>query len=408
MAHYRTPGVSVTMVDDCRIAWSAGYGVEADAVFQAASISKLVTATGALRLVEQDRLALDRDLTSLVGDRGGGGDLTLRRLLAHSAGVNMPGFPGYPRGSDLPTLSQTLDGAPPAAGDPIRAGGPMDQVRYSGGGYLLVEAAMEAATGDDFVGLMKRSVLTPAGMENSTFATEGEPALLERVAVGHGFAGDPHDGGWNLYPEHAAASLWTTSGDLAQFAIALMEAWQGQQGSLLSPATAQTMLTPYRDAMGLGPGVHGEGRDLHFDHAGWNRGYRSYVIGWPARCQALVVLTNSDGGKSLISEILRATAATYGWPGFEPRQVEVASLSAARASSLEGRYNLSAGFPVDVVRRHDGLILQTLRGDNFTLLPLDENRFVAAEDGANVVFAENAIQLWNMTGQKAAPESGEP
>ena len=408
MAHYRTPAVSVTVVDACRIAWSASYGVEADAVFQAASISKLVTAVGALRLVEEGRLALDLDLTPLVGDRGGRGGLTLRRLLAHSAGVNMPGFRGYARGSDLPTLSQTLDGAPPAAGAPIRADGPWDQVQYSGGGYLLVEAAMEAATGEDFVGLMARSVLTPVGMESSTFSTEVGAALLERVALGHGFGGEPHDLGWNLYPEHAAASLWTTSEDLARFIIPLMQAWRGEPSALLSPVSARAMLTPYRDAMGLGPGVHGEGLALHFDHAGWNRGYRSYVIGWPARCQGLVVLTNADGGKSLISEIVRATAATYGWPGFAPRQVEAVSLSEARALALEGRYNLSAGFPVDVVRRQDRLILKTPRGETYTLLPLDENRFLAAEDGASVVFAENGIRLWNMTGEKAAAESGEP
>jgi CubicO group peptidase (beta-lactamase class C family) len=134
LRHYGIPGVAVAVVDDGRLAWAAGWGVAQvgragkpgpDTLFQVGSISKPVAALGALRLVEQKRLALDADLGPLVkgwtlpaGAQDAARPVTLRGLLSHSAGLSVGGFPGFAPGEPLPSLVQVLDGLPPAVTPP--------------------------------------------------------------------------------------------------------------------------------------------------------------------------------------------------------------------------------------------------------------------------------------------------
>src|SRR5262245_51245148 len=136
MKHYKVPGVNVAVVDAGRIAWARGYGVKdlstaepvtPETLFQAGSISKPVAALAALRLVEEGKLALDEDVNAkLVSWKVPESELTkeqkvtLRRLLTHSAGLTVHGFPGYAADAPVPTLLQVLNGEKPANTAAIR------------------------------------------------------------------------------------------------------------------------------------------------------------------------------------------------------------------------------------------------------------------------------------------------
>lgn len=127
------PSVSVALIDGGTLDWARvfGRGATADTLYQAASLSKLVTAVAALRLVEQGRLALDRDVNEqLTGWRlpdsplTRGHPVTLRGLLSMTAGIGVPGYVGYAPEQPLPDLVQILDGAPPANSPPADCGRP--------------------------------------------------------------------------------------------------------------------------------------------------------------------------------------------------------------------------------------------------------------------------------------------
>ena len=136
MAHYKTPAVSVAVIDHYEIEWARAWGVtEAggktrvtpDTSFTACSISKAVTALGALDLVRQGKLDLDTDVNSELrewklpeNEFTRSKKVTLRELLSHSAGTTVWGFAGHPVGSQVPTLLQVLDGIPPADNPPVR------------------------------------------------------------------------------------------------------------------------------------------------------------------------------------------------------------------------------------------------------------------------------------------------
>jgi CubicO group peptidase (beta-lactamase class C family) len=119
MLRLHVPGVSVAIIHDGKIAWAKGYGVTRAGgntpitpatLFQAASISKSVTAVAAMRMVQDGVLELDRPANDyLVGWKlpalPDSGTVTVRQLLSHTAGVTVSGFPGYAAGKPVPTLS---------------------------------------------------------------------------------------------------------------------------------------------------------------------------------------------------------------------------------------------------------------------------------------------------------------
>jgi CubicO group peptidase (beta-lactamase class C family) len=230
MAYYKVPGFSIALVDQCELAWAKGYGVmevgktdqvTADTIFQAASISKPVSAMVALHLVEAGLLNLDGDVndelrswkipsskfTRLRSD-GTQPRVTLRGLLSHNAGINIRGYRGYPSGRQLPSLLQILNGETPANSKPVRVTQtPGKAFRYSGGGYVIMQQVVEDVTGKSLVELVQDLILDKLGMSNSSFNHILPEIFLSKAATAHRKIGKPVPGKWHIYPENAPASL---------------------------------------------------------------------------------------------------------------------------------------------------------------------------------------------------------
>lgn len=355
MAHYKVPGVSVAIIEGCKVVETRGYGVARikgpavgpDTLFQAASISKPVTALAALRLVEQGKLSLDENVRSrlkswqlphspLLKDH----PVTLRKLLSHSAGLNVGGFGGFQVGMPLPTVNQILDGQPPAKNDAVRIQTvPGTQWRYSGGGFVIAQLLMTEATGKQFPEIMRDLVLTPAGMTDSGYTQPLPKKLEKRAAAGHYPTGSVVPGMWHVYPELGPAGLWTTARDVARFAISIMQADRGATGALVSRTMAADMLTAQIAQRGLGFIVSGKGKSRSFSHGGTNEGFQAWMVAYPETCQGAVVMANSDNGRPLINEILRAIADTYYWPDeMTSVELEEVALSKAVAARFVGTY----------------------------------------------------------------------
>ncbi len=357
MEHYHVPGVSIAVVDSGRIAWARGFGVKevgtvdsvtATTLFQAASISKPVAATAMLRLVEEGRLDLDtpvnRYLTSWKVPENAftaREPVTLRRIVSHSAGLTVHGFPGYAAGEPLPTVPQILDGAPPANTAPVRVDTlPGAISRYSGGGVTVEQLLMTDVTGEPFPELMKRLVLDPAGMARSTYEQPLPEQRRGEEAAGYRSDGTPIEGRWHTYPEMAAAGLWTTPTDLLKWAMAITAARDGAPDGLLSQEMAREMLTPQKGDFGLGPGLGGTGSGFHFGHGGANEGFRCQLIYFPETGQGAAVMTNGDGGGGLAQEILLAVASEYGWSDYGPREIDALAMDSTALDSFVGEYGL--------------------------------------------------------------------
>jgi CubicO group peptidase (beta-lactamase class C family) len=345
MEHYRVPGVSVAVINDFELEWTKGYGVlEADGnmpvtpdtLFQAASISKPVTAMAALYFVEQGSLDLDQD----VNDRSiswqvpeneftSQEKVTLRRLLSHTAGPNEKGLMGYLRDQDIPTLREILDGLPPANSPAWRVQDVPGSIwRYSNGGYVIVTQLLEDVVGAPFPEIMREVLFEPVGMESSTHEFPLPDESAPRAASAHGRSGQPIYGKWLTYPELGPSGLWTTSSDLAQLVVEIMRARAGQSNIVLSQDMASQMLSaqtvgiPYEQATlmhplyadwGLGWQLLHLGRSSYFVHGGDNpEGFQSIVLAEPEQGWGVVIMTNGANGQGLSYEILYTVAEAYG------------------------------------------------------------------------------------------------
>ncbi|HVU22874.1 MAG TPA: serine hydrolase [Opitutus sp.] len=409
MAHHHVPGVSVAVIDRGVIAWSRGYGVARsgdpapatpDTRFQAASLSKMVTAAAALSLVDSGRLALDADVDPLLktwkipdAPVANHEPVTLRRLLSHTAGFNVHGFAGYAAGTPVPTLPQVLDGLPPANSEPIRlVAEPGSVWRYSGGGYCVVQQLLADVSGEPFAALLREHVLTPARMDASTFAQPLPADLAAHAAAGHDVDGRPIPGDAHVYPELAAAGLWTTPSDLARFILALQHSRTASASpTLLSPASAAAMITPplAGSDYGLGIGVVGAGENLQLTHSGANAGFRTLLVYYPQLGRGAVIMTNSDNGAPLATELLRAIAQAYDWPGYRTEEKTAFPLAPLAFDAFAGRYE-----------REDTVLVFYSRGDRFYLratnrprvevFPSSDHEFFLLDSPDTFVFERDA------------------
>jgi CubicO group peptidase (beta-lactamase class C family) len=331
MQRLHVPGVSIAVIRDFHIEWAKGYGVADDATgavvdtntrFQAASISKPVTAMAALRLAQEGRIDLDQDVNTLLHgwklNQPQGTSwppVTPRSLFSHTSGAaDGFGFPGYAPDATLPTIEQELDGhAPSVLGPVIFNEPPYMASRYSGGGILVMQKALTDLTGQSFESLMQQLVLRRLGMLHSSFnPPEGDAAGYARA---HDATGKRMDAPWHIYPEKAAAGLWTTPSDLARFIIEIERGGANRPGKVLRPAFAHQMLAPV--GMGdfaVGPRIVRKGDDWYFYHGGSNWGFEAAIIGHLRKGNGLVVMTNAQGsGADMIQEIEARVFAAYHW-----------------------------------------------------------------------------------------------
>ena len=227
--------LSVAVIDDFSLARTASNDEAPEPIFQAGSISKALAAFTALMLVENGFLDLDSDVNdALVSWRVPGEGVTLRQLLSHTSGLTTEFFPGYEQGEDVPSAVAVLDGRPPASTEPVRlVESARGSFRYSGGAYVVVQKLLADVAGTSFAELAAELALEPLGMHDSTFEQPLPVRLHARAARLD----------WNVYPEAAAAGLWTTASDLARFALELQRAVAGR-ASAVSRDIAALMLTP--------------------------------------------------------------------------------------------------------------------------------------------------------------------
>jgi CubicO group peptidase (beta-lactamase class C family) len=334
MELYKIPGMSIAVFDKNKLVWAKTYGVTQaggsepvaiDTLFQAASISKPVTALAALRYAEQGKWSLDANINdSLVSWKVPDTELTqeqkvtLRRLLSHTAGLTVHGFQGYAVNEPQPTLQQILDGQKPANSEPVRVDlKPGTETRYSGGGLTVVQLMMVEQLKKPFPQLMKEAVLAPLGLKHSTFEQPLPKELAPMSATGTRASGESVEGRWHVYPEMAAAGLWTTPSDLARIAIEVSKARAGTSKKVVSKAMAKQMLTKQSEDFGLGFQLY-EGTD-RFGHGGWNDGFQSTLIAFADSGSGVAMMANSDNGALLFERIAASLATEYGWKSFTHR-----------------------------------------------------------------------------------------
>ena len=342
LKQFNVPGVSIAVVNDFGIEWARGYGVAdvesgapvtVDTMFQAASISKTVAAMTSMKAVQDGRFTLDQDVNTILKSWTLPGDghttsrpVTPRSLMSHTSGTGDGfGFPGYARCAPLPTTIQILDGQPPSNRPQVRLERPpLTGFKYSGGAVMIQELALSDNVGRPFGSIAREWVLEAIGMTNSTFEQPLPTARERQASRAHSRTGTRMGDPWHVYPEHAAAGLWTTPTDLAKFVIEVQTtlaggaAGKGKSNGVLTRASMLEMVSP----VGVGPFAVGfqiakEGEGWYFSHGGSNWGFQCHLSGHRLKGYGVVIMTNGDNGGALMQELRRRIQQAYKWDVFD-------------------------------------------------------------------------------------------
>ena len=400
MKFYKVPALSVAVIKDFKIDWARAYGVKdletnepatTETLFQAGSISKSVNAMVVMKKVEQGKLSLDEDINTKLtswklpdNQFTAKKKVTLRNLLSHTAGTTVHGFPGYAINEKIPTLPQVLDGASPANTAAVRVDmEPGTQFRYSGGGTTIIQLALTDIEKKPYPAIARETVLAPLGMRDSTYDQPLTTEWRKKAATGYRSNGSEVEGKIHIYPEMAAAGLWTTPTDLAKFAIEVQLSLAGRSNKVLTKQSVETMTSSFMEDVGLGFFIEKHGNALYFGHGGADEGFRAELLVSRDKGYGVAVMVNSDNGQ-ILREVIRGVAREYGWDEFLPAPYEIISLDAAKLATFSGRYQVNPDRVLTIISSitktgpHAIAMLNALpTGDApFALLPISETNFI--------------------------------
>lgn len=330
MKFYHANGVSIAVIKDYKIEWAKGYGwadsleqkpVTTKTLFQAGSNSKSLNAVGVLKLVQDGKLNLNADINTYLklwkfpyDSLSKGKKITIANLLSHTGGISVHGFYGYKKGEEIPTIKQILNGQKPANSEAIRSMyEPSIKYEYSGGGTTISQLIIQDVTGKPYDEFMWEHVLKPMGMTNSSYTQPPVSSKLNLLATGYYNDGKAVKGNYHIYPEQAAAGLWTNPTDLAKYVIETQLSLKGKSQKVLSRDMTTVRLTPYiDDKSALGVFIINKNGVKNFEHGGVDEGFVSQYIGTFEGGNGVVVMTNTYN-TALFDEIIRSVALTYEW-----------------------------------------------------------------------------------------------
>lgn len=371
MKYYKVEGLTVAVIDNYRIVWAKGYGyadkkegrkVTATTMFEPGSISKSLNAVGILQLAQRGKLDLYQDINQyLVNWKfpydtvSHGRKITTAQLLSHTAGLSVHGFPGYHRDSAIAAVTDILDGRAPSNTEAVRSlAEPGTGPRYSGGGILNTQQMLTDLTKQQYEQYMYEHVLSPLGMTNSSY--NQLPAVNQRknLATGYKTNGDEVPGKYFVYPEKAAAGLWTTPTDICKYIIEIQQAYQGNSSKVLNQEMVKLHVTPYKNDVAMGTYEQNRDGEKYFDHTARNEGFSGLFIGGLTNGKGAAIFVNSDDA-TIAFELVNSIALAYNWKGFnKPEEITTVVVDDTLTSKYIGYY-ITNGIFAEIKKEKDGL-----------------------------------------------------
>ncbi|WP_051569067.1 serine hydrolase domain-containing protein [Alkaliphilus transvaalensis] len=315
MKKYSVPGLAIAFIDHKEVFFKKVYGfsdkankkqIDYNTIFQVASISKTFTAWGIMKLVQEGKISLDdpvgKHLLSWKLPQSKYNEaVTIRRILNHTAGLSTHGYKGYQPNKRNISLKDSLDGTFNKKSSVRIIAEPGKSVKYSGGGYTVLQLLMEDLLKMDFSEYMKKEILMPIGMKDSSF--EYKECVNKDLSKGYGYFGNALPN--YIYTEKAAAGLYTTIDDMVEFMLETLNTNDNGSNGVLNNESISSMWTRVNREVPYGLGYHliKMPKERIVLNYGVNRGWRSRFIILPNTNNAMVVLTNSNTGNNLIKEI---------------------------------------------------------------------------------------------------------
>jgi CubicO group peptidase (beta-lactamase class C family) len=440
MKYYNVPGLSIAVIKDYKIDWARAYGladtikkipVTTETMFSAGSISKLLMAGTALKMVEEGQIDLEKPINDyLTSWKIGENDLTrktpvtLKMLLSHSGGTSQSSYFGFTPAQPLPTVVEVLSGAKISETRPVVVNSePGKEFRYSGGGSMIAQQALMDVSKQSFAALTNKILFEKLGMTNSTFEQPVPLKFAKQTSWAYSsaswFKGMPY-----VYPQQAAAGLYTTPTDLAKFFIDVQQSYLGR-GKVLSQTTVRKMLTAqqnvsdgaYKEQIGIGPFLlqrtdNKDPNGVYFEFTGVNAGFLAYGIASVEGGNGVIIMLNSgDDVNGLGKEIRRAVAKVYNWANFLPEEIEPLALTGEELDKFVGRYRMAPNEVLYLRRENNYLVENINEGNDIYCFPVTKDTIVFTDYNIKAGFKRNdkgdVVSLQNIYQEKPMLKMGD-
>lgn len=405
MKYYNVPGVSIAVIKDYKIDWAKGYGladtlqkspVTTETMFSAGSISKFLMAVAALKMVENEQIKLEKPINDYLtswkiteNDYTKKTPITLRMLLSHSAGTSQSSYFGFTPDQPLPSVVEILNGSKISGTRPVVVNSePNKEFRYSGGGSMIAQMALMDISKQSFSDLTQQLLFDKLGMKNSTFGQPIQSKFTKQSSWAYSsaswFKGMPY-----IYPQQAAAGLYSTPTDLAKFFIDIQKSYIGK-GKVLSESITRLMLSPqqnvsdgsYKEQIGIGPFLiqrtdNKDPNGVYFEFTGVNAGFLAYGIGSITNGNGVIIMLNSgDDVNGLGKEIRRSVAKVYNWTNFLPKEIQPISLKNEVLDEFVGRYRMANDEVLYLRKEKNYLVEKINEGNDIYCFPISQDTIV--------------------------------
>jgi CubicO group peptidase (beta-lactamase class C family) len=395
------PALSVAVIKGSELVWAKGYGicdkeskrpVDVHTLFQAASISKPLTALAVMKLVENGVLDLDTDINTYLkswkvpkNEFANHEAVTIRNLLSHTAGTTVSGFPGYKIDTEIPGLNNILNGDSSANTAKVEVDmKPNTRFRYSGGGTTIIQRMLIDQLDKPFEKIMKELVLEPLGMKDSFYKNAKLNVDEEaRIAAAHDSEGNQITGKYHIYPEMAAAGLWTTPGDLSKYVIEVQKSLMNESNKIISKASMEMMITPVLNGeYNLGLANKTILNEHLLGHSGGNTGYGCDMSFHKDKGYGVIIMNNSDNSFGIKMPLLRSVASVMNWNDLLNPELELHELTPDVMSLFVGRYKISQDKSLSIIQENNQLYRKSFIDGKSELnyvgenTVIDENRLV--------------------------------
>ena len=388
------PALSVAVVEDNKIVWTAGFGhadlahkkpANAHTVYRVGSVSKLFTDIAVMQLVEEGKLDLDEPvekyLPTFKPKNQFGKAITLRQLMAHRSGLIRETPVGSYFDPDSPTLEKTVDSL---NGLPL-VYEPLTKIKYSNAAIAVVGRVVEVVDGRPFPKAVRERVLKKLAMTSSDFEPTDTVKKNLAEALMWTYHGPTFQAPTFELGEGPAGCLYSTANDLALFASALFAEGKGANGVILKPESLAKMFTPQFDkpdaktGFGLGFVVGELDGQKRLGHGGAIYGFSTELALLPSEKLGVVVISSKDSSNRITTrmadEILRHYLAKKAGK-VRPTVAAPKPVTREVARSLAGKYG--AENPIELIEQGGNLLLIPAPGGFVVELFAAGEEFVAA------------------------------
>ena len=309
MAQNNLPGAVIGLIENGMHIETLYYGysnvekkqkIDGNTLFNLGSISKSLTAWGILKLVEEGKIALDSSANKYLKawrfppHDFDASKITIRRLLGHSAGLSLSGYPGFKPNAKLPSVMESLNGATNGPGRVEVIYDPGTEARYSGGGFTVLQLIIENVSQMSFSDFMAKNIFVPLDMQHSTFE------IIDSLHPLQSKLAKPYDGdGLEIadlkFTALAAAGLRSTANDMIKFLLSELHLFDRE---VLSEKSISSMhaINPPAKRYGLGHQIRSFNTKTIIGHVGNNQGWHSNFEFIPETKSGIVILTNGNDG----------------------------------------------------------------------------------------------------------------